>query len=200
MPLFIILVVLLGFAMAFAIAFPYIYQYQYSKKYHLLFAKKINRFSKKYDYCVVNNIVLKSTSGNRFSVDHLVFGDKNIFLIEDLYSTGDVYGKQIDNSLLISNPKTKSKNYIDNPFHSAEEKINELSKLLCLEKRLFIPIVAYNPTCNFVQVKECQQITNINQINKVFKLFESRNIAPLNEDHVLCAVNDLARMNLRDVK
>ena len=200
MLLFVILVILLGFAIAFTIAFPYIYRYYYFHNYHKIFAKKIEHFCKKNNFENLGILKIKSIHNELISIDHLVFGNKNIYLIEDFYCNCDVYGKQIDNSLLIRNDKNKQSFYVENPFHSAEQKISNLSQVLSIDKNLFIPVVIYNPSCNFINLSKASNMCCYTRIKKIILNFESIDEEPLNRDQVVSTINEIKKISRKDVK
>lgn len=200
MLLFVILVILLGFAIAFAIAFPYIYRYYYSRNFHKIFENRIERFCKKNRFTDLDLLKIKNIDNELLTIDHLIFGNKNIYLIEDFYCNNDVYGKQIDNSLLIRNDKNKTSFYVENPYRVAEQKISSLTRLLSIDKNLFIPVVIYNPNCNFINSSKANNMCCYKKIRKIINNFESTNEQPLNHEQVVSVINEIAKLNIRDVK
>lgn len=196
--LFVVLTVLLGIAIVYTIAFPYVYRHVYQNKYHQIYGRKIYRLAMRKDYYLIHQLTLNSHDNSRFVVDHLMFGDKYIYVFYDFYCDADLYGKSTDNSLLIKGKKNNS--YTDNPVLLAKQKMRELSVLTNLDESLFIPIALVNDSCNIINYDDNHTLVYARKLRKAIEYYENQNVKPLNQEQMMYAVHDLSCLNLRDQK
>lgn len=196
--LFVVLTVLLGIAIVFTIAFPYLYHRIYRKKYHEIYGRKIYRLAMRRDFYLIQELTLKSHDNSRFVVDHLMFGNKYIYVFYDFYSESDLYGKSKDNSFLLKGKKTNS--YTDNPVLLAKRKLKELSSLINLDESLFIPIALVNDSCNIINYDDNNSLVYLRKLKNVINYYESQDVKPLNQEQMMYAVHDISCINLRDKK
>ena len=196
--LFVVLTVLLGIAIVSTIAFPYVYRHVYQNKYHQIYGRKIYHLAMRKDYYLIHQLTLNSHDNSRFVVDHLMFGDKYIYVFYDFYCDADLYGKSTDNSLLIKGKKNNS--YTDNPVLLAKQKMRELSVLTNLDESLFIPIALVNDSCNIINYDDNYTLVYARKLKKAIEYYENQNVKPLNQEQMMYAVHDLSCLNLRDQK
>lgn len=194
--LFVALAVLLGIAIVLTIAFPYIYRHVYQKKYRQIYGRKIYRLAMRKDYYLIQQLTLKSHDNSRFVVDHLMFGDKFIYVFYDFYCDADLYGKSTDNSFLIKGKKSNS--YTDNPVLLAKQKMKELSVLINLDESLFVPIALVNDSCNIINYDDSNSLVYVRKLKNAIEYYEKQDVKPLNQEQMMYAVHDISCINLRD--
>ena len=87
------------------------------KRYINIYGRKIYHIALDNDYYLINNVKLASHDDKIASINHLLFGDKYIYLISDYYYRGEVSAKESDLSW-IYRPLSKKEHarYIDNPI------------------------------------------------------------------------------------
>ena len=149
------------------------------------------------DYYLINKLVLNSHDSQQLVIDHLMFGNKYIYLIHDFYCEASLYGKDCDNSLLVRSKKGNS--YVENPLDVAKQQLKELSVLINFDESLFVPIALVNDSCNIMN-NDNKSLVYARKIKDVIASYESRDVDPLNQEQMMFAVHDIARLNLRDVK
>jgi len=196
--LFVLLIILLGIAIVMTIAFPYLYRVIYRKFFHRIYGQKIYHIAMRDDYYFISKLVLENHHNSRLTVDQLLFGNKYIYVFYDFYCDDDLYGKSTDNSLLIKSKKGHS--YIDNPLNIAQRNLKDLASIINIDESLFIPIALVNDSCTLMSGEENTSIVHLRKLKKVIKEYESRDVAPLNQEQMVFAVKDIATLNLRDVK
>lgn len=196
--LFVVLTVLLGIAIVFTIAFPYLHQLVYRKRFRHIYARKIYRLAMHKDFYLINKLVLKSHDDSRLVVDHLLFGNKYIYVFYDFYCEADLYGKSTDNSFLIKGKKNNS--YTDNPVQIAKKQLKELSVLINIDESLFIPIALVNDSCNIINNDESNSLVYLRKLKSAIEYYENKNVKPLNQEQMMFAVHDISCINLRDHK
>lgn len=194
--LFVVLLVLLGLAIVSTIAFPYVYRLVYRKKFKSIYGRKIYQIAMREDYYLINLLTLKSHDNSKLVIDHLMFGNKFIYVFYDFYCEANVYGKSSDNSLLIKGKKENC--YHDNPVNIARQQMRELSVLINFDESLFVPIALVNDSCNIINYDDNNSLVYVRKLKDVIKYYESKDVDPLNQEQLLYAVHDIAAINLRD--
>ena len=150
------------------------------------------------DFYLINKLVLKSHDDSRLVVDHLLFGNKYIYVLYDFYCEADLYGKSTDNSFLIKGKKNNS--YTDNPVQIAKKQLKELSVLINIDESLFIPIALVNDSCNIINNDESNSLVCLRKLKSAIEYYENQNVKPLNQEQMMFAVHDISCINLRDHK
>ena len=194
--LFVVLIVLLGIAIVSTIAFPYLYRIVYRKHYREIYGRKVYRLAMRKDYYLINLLTLKSHDDTMLVIDHLMFGNKFIYVFYDFYSEADLYGKSSDNSFLLKGKKRNS--YTDNPVLLARQQLKELSSIINLDESLFVPIALVNDSCNIINYDDNNSLVYVRKLKEVINFYESKNVDPLNQEQMMYAVHDISCINLRD--
>jgi len=191
--LFVSLSIILGLAIAFAIAFPFIVRALYRRNARKMFGRKLYRLANINDYYLINVLKIETNDHSSFEVDHVMFGNKYIYLVKDFYQEGTLCGKMNDNSFFVR----ERNQYVDNPLVIAKEQVRKLAMVLNYDESLFIPIVLVNDACVFESYKENLSIIYPSFLKSTIADFESRDVDPLDADKLASAVKDIARINRR---
>ncbi len=72
------------------------------RNYKSYYYRKIYNYTLNHDLYLINNFVFKLDSKHNTSIDHILFGEKFIYIIMDKYYEGDLIGNSYDKSLLKS--------------------------------------------------------------------------------------------------
>ena len=200
-PLFIVLAILLVLIILFLIFFPKIRRSKYRKNFVSIYGKKVYRYALHNDLYLINKLELKGNDDQTLVVDHLLFGNKYIYLISDYYLPGAIEAKANDRSFVYSSNERKAqKVYIDNILLKGKELTHKVASNLGLNISLFIPIAVVNNDSDFQEFR-LNEIDNymihIGSLKKVLNALESRKVAPLNDEQLKYTVKDVNRLNER---
>ena len=199
--LFIVLAVLLVLVVLFIIFFPKILKARYKKGVVPIFGKKIYRYALHNDLYLINQLELKGNDDQLIKIDHLLFGNKYIYIISDFYLPGSIEAKERDQSFIYTTAgKEPKKYYIDNLLIKNGDLTRKVATNLGLHAHLFIPIALLNNDCDlgdFNPTIQNNYITHLKDITKLIDSLESRNVAPLNDEQLKYAVKDVNRLNER---
>ena len=90
----------------------------------------------------LNMIVIKEPE----HYDHILFGEKYIYVIQDFSAFGGIYGNSKDPTLFLRDEKSEKTTKIDNPLKIAERKVMLLEAAVGVshEKHLFQSFTVYN--------------------------------------------------------
>lgn len=200
--LFIVLGILLVLAILTFFFLPIILKNYQKKNYISYYGRKIYRIANENDYYLINKVKLESSARTTINVNHLLFGNKYIYVITDYYIEGNLSAKEDDNAWIVK-PSNKKQNsyYVDNLVLKCEELTTILSRITNLNRDLFIPIALINSNCevsNYEPKSKDHFLVHISHLSKLIKTVEKREVAKLNEKQLYYAVRDIARLNLNN--
>lgn len=170
-----------------------------------IFNVKIHRYVMEKDYYLIPTVKVKLPGNRDVIIDHLVFGNKYIYAIKDLYFQGGLLGKGSDKEwsyyeYKYHHPKYR---YIPNPFFLNRQRIDKLAMVTGLDPTLFISIILVNNEAmiNRIPISEDNQfIVNIRQFPRLVDAIESREVPPFKSQILDKAVIDINDMNMKNKK
>lgn len=168
------------------------------KHFQIHFYKQVYKVALNNDYYLINQFVFKVDSSKNATVDHILFGNKYIYVIISKYYQGDLVGKYLDKSLIFISHKGK-KCYTDNPFNEVKLLASKLSSSTSIDASLMIGIVLINDDCKVAVQSESKQfyIIQRKRLPALIKAIESRPVNNINESQLAKAVQSIAKLNKR---
>jgi len=169
----------------------------YNKKhFEIGFYKRIYRIAVLNDYYLINHFFFNLNESGTAMIDHLLFGDKFIYIIKGKYYDGDISGKGDDKSLVFMH-KNGKQFYTANPLLESKSLARGLSLSSGIESDFFIGITLVNDDCNVGVESNSKQFYIIQRkhLASLIKQIESRPLSKLNEMKLHTAVKTLDKMN-----
>ncbi len=171
---------------------------------HLLpiFGKFIYHIALYNDFYLINKMDLPIDSDHRAHIDHILFGEKYIYVIKDKYYNGSLAGKENDESWVYFPDDRRKSRYIDNPLKINRQRTEKLSLFTGLSEDLFISVVVVNNDCLLEKYESNSRrdyVVQIGKLNKLIEAIESRQVPKINDEQLEQAVQDIARIN-KDAK
>ena len=199
--IFIALIVLLFITIMFVLLYRPIKKSILKKKYVEIYGKKIYLIARDFDYFLINNFDYKLSDGTKFHIDHLLFGEKYIYVINDMYIDGGINAKENDNAWIVftKHKKQIKKRFVSNPLKDNKAIADSFVKLTRLENDYIKSIVLVNDDCSieeFVQTSNNNYLSTVKKIYKLIQGIEKDNVPSLNQKQLGYAVNDIAKLNL----
>ena len=188
----IFLFLLYRFVIATYIQKKYFQQYCYKKVYKVV---------QDNDYYLINNFEFNIDESNVTKIDHIVFGDKFIYICTDKYYEGNIMGRDNDQSLVLVSNDGK-KDYIDNVFTSQIKLIHQFASVTNISTELLIGLVIVNNNCQTKINSSSKQLflLQANKVKKIVKLIENRDVKPINAKALEKTVQQVARNNMKGKK
>lgn len=167
-------------------------EYYYKKVYKIAFDE---------DYYLINDFLFRIDDNNVAVIDHILFADKYIYLINDYLYEGDLTGNQNDKSLILINMQGK-KFYTDNPIILSDKIATRLSIITGIDKSLLIGLTLVNNECrvSLEQTDKRYYIVQRNKLDSLIKAIESRNVGKINAEEMANTVQALNKLNRRKKK
>ena len=146
-------------------------------------------------YQVINDLLLRTSSGSTTQIDHVVISQYAIFVIETKFYKGWIYGGE--NSEFWTQNIYGNKYTLRNPILQNAGHVRALRQLLKDYGDIpFIPIVAFSRQAT-LGVSSGTPVIYWNQIRKVIGQFKEKRIAP---DALTGIYNKLIESNIPDSK
>jgi hypothetical protein len=168
-------------------------------KRHLIayFGKRIYHVALYNDFYLINQVRVPLDDANEAHIDHLLFGEKFIYVIKDRYYDGALTGKHRDTNWMFYPNLSRRGKYISNPFLINKVRIDKLALVTGLDPHLFINLIVVNEGClldDIVTNDESTYIVKLSKMEKLIKANESRDIPPINEAQLDVAVKDIYQL------
>ncbi len=155
-----------------------------------------------YDYYLINQLQLQLVNNDSLFIDHLLFGNKYIYVINDYLYKGILSGNAQDSKWILKNKKGEEK-IIDSPLLETKQILTKLSLKTTIDHSSFIGItlVSTDTKITDLDVNDSQNfIIDTKDFTKLILKIESRDIAPLNAEELMKRVHEIDSLNLRKVR
>ena len=172
----------------------------YTKKhFNKVVYKKVYKIAQYKDFYLINNFTFTLDNVQNIVVDHILFGEKYIYVIMDKYYEGNISGKQADNSCIFV-AKNGSKSYTDNPLLVIKKLLTLLCSVTGLPSELMVGLCITNNDCAIRIQSDSKQFyaANLKELSHLVKLVESRNVENINEEKLQEAVLIIDKINKKD--
>ena len=172
------------------------------KKYFKEYCHKaIYRIAFDEDYYLINDFLFKVDSSKVARADHILFGNKYIYLIIDVYYEGDLTGNDEDKSLILID-KRGTKYYTDNQYLIAKSLVKALCRSTGISEDLFIGVVVVNNNCKLGidTVSKQYYMIQRNRLKKLVKAIESRDVGKINAAQLESLVKAIDKLNRKKKK
>ena len=195
--IFICALIFILLLLLFLIIFPFAKRHYNFKNFQKIYYKEIRKIAEINDYYLINNLVIKNNNQLICRIDHVLFGDKYIYVIKDRYYRGAISGKKEDSTwFFYSNQKKQFE--MDNPMAMNEKRLEKLSLVTNIDKSFFISILVINDNCVLKNANELNKnnsfIVSKKNLRKLIKNIEKRNVKNMDQKQLEFAVQDISRL------
>ncbi|MCD8209209.1 MAG: hypothetical protein LUC31_00035 [Coprobacillus sp.] len=141
------------------------------KRYHELYYQRIYKTALYKDYYLINNFTYLSDDSLYVTINHILFGDKCIYLILDMYYYGDLYGTEDDLSLILV-PHNQKKCYTENPLGLISKYLEDIKRTMGLDDINMRGLVVVNNDC-YSEVTDTHPELDIVRVRRLKKYVDS---------------------------
>ena len=196
---FIIIVPLIVLVMVFLAIFIPLRRKQIKKNFRYYYYKKLYSIAMDRDYYLINNFLFRIDQSHVARVDHILFGDKYIYMCTDCMFEGNIDGKEGDTSLILITKEGK-KRYEDNPLIANRKLIDKLCLITGLDQSLMIGVCIYNDDCrcSVETTSKSSYMIQANRLKALIRAIESREIGEINKEQLASAVKAIDKLNRRN--
>lgn len=155
-----------------------------------------------YDYYLINKLEIQLVSNESLFIDHMLFGNKYIYVINDYLFKGVLTGNAQDSKWILKDKKGQEI-MVDSPLLKNKKLVEKLSLRTSLDHATFIAItlVSKDTKITDLEVNDSQNfIIDTRDFMKLVLKIEGRDIAPLNAEELKKRVHEIDDLNLRREK
>ena len=152
-----------------------------------------------YDYYLINKLEIQLVSNESLFIDHMLFGNKYIYVINDYLFKGVLTGNAQDSKWILKDKKGQEI-MVDSPLLKNKKLVEKLSLRTSLDHATFIAItlVSKDTKITDLEVNDSSNfVIDTRDFMKLILKIESRDIAPLNPEDLLKRVHEFDELNLR---
>lgn len=195
----ILAVVLIVLLLIFAAIFAFVRR-KTLQRFALLrfFYPTIRKTAVYYDYYLINQLQIQLINNESLYIDHILFGNKYIYVISDYLFKGVLNGKSQDLKWVLQDKKGQER-MIDNPLLETKKILQKLSLRTSLDHSNFIGItlVSKDTKITDLEVNDSQNfIIDTQDFTKLILRIESRDIKPLNPEELMKRVHEIDGLNI----
>ena len=163
-----------------------------------MYYRNVRRVTLDNDFYLVNDFKNKTAERETFTIDHIMIGDKFIYVIRDRYYPGVISATETDPKWIYY--KGKKKKFINNPLLMNKARMENLSLIANLDSKLFISIVLINNDCLMTPMQNTENnsfLVSLKKFPELIKVLESQSdVNPLNSELIAFLAKDFASINL----
>ena len=193
--IFYIIVVLVSVLLIFLFIYPLIKHYRESHHFKNVCYKKIYAIAMFNDYYLINNLPIIKDNEIVAQIDHVLFSNKFMYVIKDIYFNEIVNGNIYDKVWLLYNKNGKTSE-INNPLMLNSFRCDKFSESKHIDRSFFISIVLVNDD---IMMKNFDTMHGNNSylckrkdLAKLIKKIEKRNVSSFNAESLDKEVKSIA--------
>lgn len=178
--LFIVLCVACALSLAFLFLYEPIKGLFIKRNVTWFYYHKVMKEARNRDYYLVNDILYRLGGSDYVHIDHVLGGDKYIYVIIDEYYVGAVSGKAMDANW-VNYPKKGKKVAIENPLIHCKIALERFSKASGINTSFLVGIVLVNDDCFITPIESNRDkpiLTPLSRLGKVVAAFEKDDVEP----------------------
>jgi hypothetical protein len=195
---FIVTASLAGLLLLFIVFYKPIKRALLARNFVRNYGRMIYKVALDYDYYLINQFGLAKEGDSITTINHILFGQKYIYVIKDCYYRGAISAKENDASWIHYVNKNK-KRYIDNPLRVNASNLHKLFLITRIEKNMLISIVVVNDDCHiepFERKSQSNFLVTKSHFRKLIQALEQRPVENIDDQALDRAVKDIAHLNL----
>lgn len=198
---FLIIVPIIVIAGLFCLIFFPLRKRRMKKEFKYYYYRFIYKEALYQDLYLINNFMFKIDDTHVGKIDHILFANKYIYIINDYYFDGDIEGKDTDASLIFIS-RTGKKKYMDNLLLDNKKLIGKLSLITGINSSLMIGVSLVNKDCNVGVMSSSKHhyIVQANKFKMLLNAIESRQIGNINQEQLASAVQAIDKLNRKTKK
>lgn len=194
---FVIGIILICIFLLFLILYPSIKKHYAFKNFQKIYYRQIRKIADINDYYLINHLVIRNNNQLVCRIDHVLFGEKYIYVIKDRYYRGAIDGKKDDVMWFFYSSDNK-KYEMENPMLINEKRVEKLSLITQIDQSFFISIVIVNDNCIIKNAQDLNKdnsfIVSKKNLKKLIKMIEKRNVKKMDQRQLEYAVQDISKL------
>jgi hypothetical protein len=162
-----------------------------------IFGAKVYAIANEFDYYLINLFEFKLDGSKTAHLDHILFGNKYIYLIKDRYYRGQIENE--NGNWIYNHKRNKISKPIDNPLAINHERLEKFSLTTRINEDLLISVVLVNDKAYkdpIYAASSSDFLVSIKKLSKFIEAIEEREVPLLDEQGLQQVVLDLYELNI----
>lgn len=162
-----------------------------------LFYAKVMKVARDGDYYLINKVSVKRGGSGSLLIDHILGGDKYIYVITDCYFEGAINAKS-DDQRWVYFKKKGLKEDIVNPLSVNQFALESLSMQSGISSSFLVGIVLINDDCfvnRFDNGDPSSLLVPVSKLEKVVGAVEAKNVTPFVKKELWQTIHDLYELS-----
>ncbi len=197
--IFIVAAVLTSALFAYLLFAPVVKRSLCKRRTIQMYYKKIYKIALDNDFYLINSFANKTAEEEEFHIDHILIGEKFIYCIRDRYYEGTIRAKENDPNWIYYSRKYKDGYLIPNPLRMNEIRVQRMSLMSGLSRKLFISVVLVNNECflsNYEVTSSNNFVVSLKNLPSFIAEKEALPVEPMDPRAIDVAARDIADLNL----
>jgi hypothetical protein len=194
---FVVLCVFLGAAFLFLFLYRPVKHLLFKKNPTRAFYSKVMKVAKYHDFYLINDLKLNLSGSDYVHIDHILAGDRYIYVITDCYLDGALSAKPED-PLWVYYKRGGKKESIPNGLKANRVAMERLSIVTGIDSSFLVGIVLVNDDCfvtPFDNVEGEPVLTPVGNLEKLVMTYEKKEVKPFVQEELQQAILDLHEMS-----
>lgn len=171
------------------------------KKYKETFGKTVYKVALYGDYYLINDFIVYVGTNKGRKINHILFGDKYVYVIMSRFYDGNLKGNEKDASLYLIN-KDGHKAFIDNPLLDTYSIVKRVSidQDIPLDLLVGITLVNNDAKIDIDETDKYNYIIPVNKLETLVNQIEKRNVPNIKPDELQRCVKAFDEANRKRIK
>ncbi len=191
--IFVVLILIVLSFFLFLFFYPPLRRYLYRKMPVRMFYRTVIKVVRDGDYYLLNNLQLRLDQKTYVRINHLIGGDKFIYVITDRYYEGAINAKPDDYRWMYYE-RSGGKRFVSNPLLENKAAMERLSIISGIQTSFMVGIVLVNKDCfvnRFSEEEPKNLLVSENKLGKIIESFEQKEVKPFVKEELWQCIQDL---------
>jgi hypothetical protein len=165
-----------------------------------MFYNRVMKVARDGDYYLLNNIKMAVGDHHEVTINHLLGGDKFIYVITDCYYEGALLVKPSDPTWVHYKSQEKKENII-NPLRENYFALQRLSVVSGINTSFLVGIVLLNDDCfitDYANSDNDALLVPLSKLEKIVTAYEKKDVDPFVKKELWQIIHDLHDLNLKN--
>ena len=158
-----------------------------SESFKRLATRKVRNIARRHKLLAIENLNILNYKREHLGIDHVIFGNKYVYIITDYMLKGFVSGEVNDNSWVYFNKLKKKNQYLDNLSYVSDKNIQDFAGILGISSDPIISICLIPNECD-ISVNgykdSNKMIVHYAALNKVVSSLERQQIGSFKQEQI----------------
>lgn len=192
-----ILLILLIVLTIFFVSFPFIKYCVLKSHYLKIYSNKVKRLSRRMKFYSLDNVSFLDLEGSKLHADHIIFGSKYIYFINDYFFYGSLLANKKDKTWIYLKRFKNEPIFVENLLTKNESNTARFGKVAKLDNELLVSISLISNECIYKGDKLLNNsyATSPFKLSKLIRKLEAKEVKSINKEQLKEVIEDIKYKN-----